>query len=236
MSTFAILAAALSNPPMPTGSDTTATAITSTIFYLLHNPTANTKLTHEILTLFPNLESIRGGPHLSRARYLRACIDEAMRISPGVPGLLPREVQPGGLSIAGQYFPAGTDIGVPHYVIHHNEAYYADSFAYKPERWIIDLENGVSAESVALAQSAFCPFSIGPRGCIGKSLAMKEIMVVVARLLYLYEMRISEGSCLGEGAEGLGEGRRRKGELQMRDLFVGKADGPMVELRRRERA
>lgn len=156
-----------------------------------------------------------------------------MRISPGVPGLLPREVQSGGLSIIGCYFPAGTDIGVPHYVIHHNEAYYPDSFAYKPERWIVDSESGVSAESVALAQSAFCPFSIGPRGCVGKSLAMKEIMVVVARLVYLYEMRISEGSNLGEGAQGLGEGRQRKGEFQMRDLFVAKADGPMVDFRTR---
>ena len=100
-------------------------------------------------------------------------------MSPVVPGLLPREVQPGGLCIAGRYFPAGKDMGVPHYAIHHNEAYYADSFTYNPERWIIDVDGGVSAESVALAQSAFCPFSIGPRGCVGKSLAMKEIMVVV---------------------------------------------------------
>lgn len=154
-------------------------------------------------------------------------------MSPGVPGLLPREVQPGGLSISGQYFPTGTDMGVPHYVIHHNEAYYPDSFAYKPERWIVDSESGISAESVALAQSAFCPFSIGPRGCVGRSLAMKEIMIVVARLVYIYEMRISEGSNLGEGAQGLGEGRRRKGELQLRDLFVAKSDGPMVEFRTR---
>ena len=231
-----MLATTPSDPSTLVGSDTTATAITSTIFYLLHNPDTHTKLTQEILTLFLTLESIRGGPQLSRARYLRACIDEAMRMSPGVPGLLPREVQPGGLCIAGQYFPAGTDIGVPHYAIHHNEAYYADSFLYNPERWIIHVDSGVCAESVALAQSAFCPFSIGPRGCVGKSLAMKEIMVVIARLIYMYEMRLSKGSDLGEGSEGLREGRRRKGELQMRDLFVGKADGPLVEFRRRKGA
>ena len=230
-----MLIVTLPDPNQYAGSDTTATAITSTIFYLLHNPTTHINLTDEVIDLFPTLESIRGGPQLSRARYLRACIDEAMRISPGVPGLLPREVQPGGLSISGTYFPPGTDMGVPHYAIHHNEAYFPDSFAYKPERWIADPENGISAESVALAQSAFCPFSIGPRGCVGRALAMKEIMTVVARLVWLYEMRISEGSSLGEGKEALGEGRRRKGELQMRDLFVGKADGPMVEFRKRER-
>ena len=158
-----------------------------------------------------------------------------MRISPGVPGLLPREVQPGGLSISGVYFPPGTDIGVPHYAIHHNEAYFPDSFAYRPERWIVDYDNGITQDSVALAQSAFCPFSIGPRGCTGKALAMKEIMTVIARLVWLYEMRIMEGSTLGEGTADLGRGRKRKGELQLKDMFVAKADGPMVEFRARMR-
>ena len=130
-----------------------------------------------------------------------------MRISPGVPGLLPHVVQPGGLSISGHYFPAGTDMGVPHYVMRHNEAYYLASFAYKPERLLVDSEKSVSAESFRLAQSAFCPFSIGPCGCTGRSLAMEEIMAVVARLVYLYEMRISEGLTVGGGGHGLGEGR-----------------------------
>ncbi|CAF9939407.1 hypothetical protein IMSHALPRED_001332 [Imshaugia aleurites] len=215
------------------GSDTTATAITSTIFYLLHNPSTLEGLTHQVLSLFPTLESIRGGVLLSQARYLKACVDEAMRMSPGVPGLLPREVQPGGLSISGTHFPPGTDMGVPHYAIHHNEAYYPDSFAYKPERWIADDKAGWSVECVALAQSAFCPFSIGPRGCVGKALAMKEIMIVVARLIWLFEMRISEGTRMGEGSEPLGRGRTRSGEFQMRDMFVGKAEGPLVEFRAR---
>lgn len=158
-----------------------------------------------------------------------------MRISPGVPGLLPREVQPGGLSISGAFIPAGTDIGVPHYAIHHNEAYYPDSWAYKPERWIVDARFGVSEEDVARAQSAFAPFSIGPRGCVGKALAMKEIMIVVGRLVWGYEMRICEGSRVGEGAAGMGWGRERRGELQMRDMFVGKAEGPFVEFKSRGR-
>ena len=124
-------------------------------------------------------------------------------------------------------------MGVPHYAIHHNEAYYPDSFAYKPERWIADDKAGWSVECVALAQSAFCPFSIGPRGCVGKALAMKEIMIVVARLIWLFEMRISEGTRMGEGSEPLGRGRTRSGEFQMRDMFVGKAEGPLVEFRAR---
>ena len=63
---------------------------------------------------------------------------------------------------------------------------------------------------------------------------MKEIMVVVARLIWLFEMRISAGTArVAEGKESLGWGRRRSGELQMRDMFVGKAEGPLVEFRPR---
>ncbi|KAL8880501.1 MAG: hypothetical protein Q9198_002104 [Flavoplaca austrocitrina] len=215
------------------GSDTTATAITSTLFYLLHNPHALAILTRQLHATFPNLESIRAGPLLSESRYLKACIDEAMRISPGVPGLLPREVQAGGIVINDSYVPPGTDIGVPHYAIHHNESYFAQSWEYKPERWITDANTGVTKEDTERARSAFAPFSIGPRGCVGKSLAMKEIMIVVGRLVWGYEMRLVEGSSNKQGGIGQGWGRHRPGELQMRDLFVGKAEGPVVEFRAR---
>ncbi|KAL8843183.1 MAG: hypothetical protein Q9176_002136 [Flavoplaca citrina] len=215
------------------GTDTTATAITSTLFYLLHNPHALAILTRQLHATFPNLESIRAGPLLSESRYLKACIDEAMRISPGVPGLLPREVQAGGIVINDSYVPPGTDIGVPHYAIHHNESYFAQSWEYKPERWITDANTGVTKEDTERARSAFAPFSIGPRGCVGKALAMKEIMIVVGRLVWGYEMRLVEGSSNKQGGIGQGWGRHRPGELQMRDLFVGKAEGPVVEFRAR---
>ena len=156
-----------------------------------------------------------------------------MRISPVVPSLLPREVQSGGIIINGTYIPSGTDIGVPHYAIHHNEGYFTGSWEYKPERWILDPQSGVTTEDVARARSAFAPFSLGPRGCAGKALAMKEIMIVVGRLVWGYEMRLVEGGSKGQGGIGKGWARDRPGELQMRDLFVGKAEGLLVEFRRR---
>ncbi|KAL9619185.1 MAG: hypothetical protein Q9160_006194 [Pyrenula sp. 1 TL-2023] len=215
----------------PVGSDTTATALSSTIFYLLHNPIALARLETEILPRFQDVENIRGGALLSTCRWLRACIDEAMRISPGVPGLLPREVLTGGLVVENTSFPAGTDVGVPHYAIHHNEDYYPDSFAYKPERWIVD--DGTTLTDVERAQSAFCPFSVGPRGCVGKGLAMKELMITIARVVWLYEMRLAPGDHRGEGGQDSRLGRQRAGEFQMRDMFVSKTDGPIVQYRLR---
>jgi cytochrome P450 len=211
----------------------------------MHNPSALARLQAEVHPRFDTLESIRAGATLSTCRWLRACIDEAMRMSPGVPGLLPRQVLANGVTIAGEWFAPGTDLGVPHYAIHHNEELYHDSFSYRPERWIVGCaastsEFGVSgghvtsAEEVAKAESGFCAFSIGQRGCVGKALAMKELMVTIARLVWLYDMRLAPSQeRIGGGAKGAGIGREREYEFQMRDMFVSKTEGPMIQFRRR---
>jgi cytochrome P450 len=221
------------------GSDTTSTAMAATLFYLVRHPAALARVTAEVRSKFSSLEEIHQGVLLNACTYLRACVDEAMRLSPSVGGLLPREVLAGGMTIDGEPIPAGTIVGTPHYTIHHNAAYYPDPFAYRPERWIIhsaEEKNAaeVSEAQVALAQSAFCPFSIGPRGCIGKGLAYLEMGVTLARVLFLYDVRKAVGVAdPGEGQAGAELGREKVGEFQLMDTFTSLKDGPMVEFRRR---
>ncbi|KAK3938977.1 Isotrichodermin C-15 hydroxylase [Diplogelasinospora grovesii] len=220
------------------GSDTTSTAMAATLFYLVRNASALAKATAEVRSKFSNLEEIHQGSQLTSCTYLRACIDEAMRLSPSVGGLLPREVLPGGITVDGEAIPAGTVVGTPHYAIHHNPEYYPRPFAFVPERWIPDAkgETGVvSEDDVARAQSAFCPFSIGPRGCIGKGLAYIEMATTLARVLFLYDIRRAVGvEDPGEGRVGAVWGRHRPSEFQLVDTFTSWKNGPMVEFRRRD--
>ncbi|KAH7322822.1 putative cytochrome P450 monooxygenase [Stachybotrys elegans] len=224
------------------GSDTTSTAMASTVFYLVRTQHALQKAAEEVRSKFSNVEDIVHGPELGTCTYLRACIDEAMRLSPSVGGILPREVLAGGITIDGQTLPAGTVIGTPHYTIHHNEDYFPSAFTYTPERWIAGAVNPLtgrttSEEDVALAQSAFCPFSVGPRGCIGKGMAYAEMMTTLARTLFLYDMRKAVGvEDPGEGRPGLGWGRHRASEFQLVDTFTSAKTGPLVEFRKVERA
>ncbi|RYP07924.1 hypothetical protein DL764_002195 [Monosporascus ibericus] len=229
------------------GSDTTSTAMAATLFYLARHPAALEKASGEIRGKFSDVEEISQGATLNSCTYLRACIDEAMRMSPSVGGIAPREVLPGGATIDGEFVPEGVVVGTPHYTIHHNAAYYPRPFAYIPERWIAgslgkEASSGykegdsavVTEQDVALAQSAFCPFSIGPRGCIGKGLAYVEMMTTLARTLYLYDLRKAEG-CVdpAEGHPAREWGRHRVDEFQLIDQFTSLKDGPMVEFRRR---
>jgi hypothetical protein len=133
--------------------------------------------------------------------------------------------------VDGHYFPAGTDIGVANYAIHHNEKYFSDPFAFLPTRWLLasQYEGGVSAEEVKMANQAYAPFSVGRASCLGQALAYQEMMTVIARLIYLYDMRIQPGSSLGEGSYKLGEGRSRTGEFRTWDRFISHHEGPMVE-------
>lgn len=215
------------------GSDTTSTAMAGTFFYLAHNPSALQTLSKEIRDMFSDVEQIVSGPKLSGCSYLRACIDESMRMTPPVAGALPRKVLPGGIDIDGLYIPAGVDVGVPHYAIHHNPDYYPKPFDYVPERWLSDPTTNPLHDRLTEAHAAFCPFSIGPRGCIGKGLAYVELTVTIARVLYLYDLRLAPGTTLGAGGVDLEVGRTRETEYQIEDRFASMKDGPMLQFRPR---
>ncbi|KJX96635.1 cytochrome P450 monooxygenase like protein [Zymoseptoria brevis] len=215
------------------GSDTTSTAIAATIFYLVHNAEKLEKLTQEVRGAFDDVEEIRFGQKLSSLPYVRACIDEAMRLSPSVGGLLPREVLSGGIQIDGALIPAGTVVGVPSYTVQHNEAYFPRPWEFRPERWIAGSEKGVTTESVARAQSAFIPFSVGPRGCIGKGMAYAEMTTTIARMVWLYDLRLTPGSTLGKGDPKFAYGRQRAAEFQLKDSFTSIKEGPEVQFRAR---
>ncbi|KAJ6086228.1 hypothetical protein N7486_010509 [Penicillium sp. IBT 16267x] len=220
------------------GADTTATSITATLFYLLHNEESYKRAQAEVDNAFggisnEDVETIRIGSALTSCSFLYACINEAMRMSPPVGGILPREALVGGLEVDGgrYYVPAGTDVGVPTYALHHTEEYWPESHKFRPERWL----DGTSAEQIP----AFMPFGAGRTGCVGKYLAYQEMGIIVARLLWLYDMRLESDS---KGVNGKTKrfwesswGRDHMGEFQMHDVFTSTHNGPMVQFRKRQR-
>ncbi|KAL2213169.1 cytochrome P450 [Sarocladium strictum] len=224
-----------SNTLIIAGSDTTATTIASTIFYLTRNPHALETVTKEIRNKFDNVEAIKAGPELNSCSYLRACIDEAMRMTPPVGGALPRVVLNGGIEVLGDKLPAGVIVGCPIYALHHNVNFVDEPFTYRPERWDVDAQ-GSSEASVKALHSVFNPFSVGPRACIGKPMAYMELMLSLGRLIWTYDMQKAPGElgAVGEGRPGMGEGRERAGEFQLEDIFASHVEGPYTQFRMRQ--
>ncbi|KAF9873690.1 hypothetical protein CkaCkLH20_08800 [Colletotrichum karsti] len=131
------------------GSDTSSTTLAATLFYLSGKPKAYAKLCHEIRSTFESDDDIRLGAKLTSCTYLRACIDEALRMSPPVGGALWREIRPGGMTIGSLVLPEGIDVGTGIYSLHHHEDYFESPFNYKPERWLVG-EDGSTKESVEM--------------------------------------------------------------------------------------
>ena len=203
-------------------SDTTSTVLAGMLFYMTRFPLVYERLTAEIRSTFTNTKEIHAGQQLTSCLYLRAFINETMRISPPVTSELNREVMQGGFTVDGHVFKEGTNVGVSMYSLHHNDDIIQDSSVFRPERWILDDKNGVTAESIATVESAFYPFSCGPRACPGKNLAYLEMTITIAKLLYLADVRAIEGSEVGAGRPEMTWGRRNKLQYQ---TYVSKFRG-----------
>lgn len=215
------------------GSDTTAISLSGVFFYLTGDPWRCQKLVDEIRNTFDSPDEIVHGAKLSGCTYLRACVDEGMRLTPSGPSELPREVLKGGIQIMGKYYPEGTIVGTSPWSNSRNQEIYGDPETFRPERWIVDESAGVTKESVARIKSNFHPFSNGPGHCVGKTLAMTEMLIVVARTLHRLDVRRTPGSALGGGSPSLGWGARDSRQMQLQDAYVSLRNGPEVQFRKR---
>lgn len=88
------------------GYDTTATALAGVTYLLATNPHAMKKLAQELRAAFSKDDEI-GILSTQNLPYLKAVIDEALRIYPPGGSGMPREVPEGGDTIFGKYVPAG---------------------------------------------------------------------------------------------------------------------------------
>lgn len=208
------------------GSDTSSSTLAATLFYLGGNPTAYNRACKEIRDKFETAKDIKMGPKLNSCVYLRACIDEALRMSPPVGGALWREVSEGGMTVDSIPLPAGLDVGTGIYSLHHNAEYHRQPFIYTPERWIVG-EGGSTKESVELSRSAFVPFSTGPRACVGKGFAYHEMTLTLANILYKFNYRRADprNALEARPPQWTTEGPGGKDEFLLRDHVTGAKGG-----------
>lgn len=180
------------------GGDTIATLMTVCFFYLSHYSNVYRRVSDEIRGTFTCGEEIKGSSKLNECTYLRAVLDESLRINPPSGTTLWRDVPKDATAlnpviIDGHEIPPGTRVGVNIFTIHHNETYFREPFKFKPERWLPN-ESGLGEEEFKLMRDAFTPFSLGARGCPGKAMAYLKASSVVAKTLWYFNIDpIDEG-------------------------------------------
>lgn len=96
------------------GSDTTAISLSSCLYYLFTNPNKLEKLRDEIETM--TAEGRISDPvtfqEAQNMPYLKAVINESLRLHPAVGTILARVVPKGGMELDGQFFPEGVRISI----------------------------------------------------------------------------------------------------------------------------
>lgn len=170
------------NIMMNAGSVTTAIAITNVMYQLLKNPRCLKKLREEVDTVLDPEEIIAPYDKVKHLPYLRACLDESLRLFPPTSHGLPRETPPEGISILNDYVPGGVSVSISALVAHRDEKAFPKADEYIPERWL-------GEEGKAL-QPYFLAFSAGARSCIGRNISYLEQTKLIATLVHRYDFAL----------------------------------------------
>jgi cytochrome P450 len=129
--------------------------MTNLMFLLIRNPRVLQKLRMEIDSVVPgDFDGAFNYNLVKDLKYLKACIDEAMRRRPPVSMGLSREVPKGGASVAGHYVAEGVSVSVPAFSVHHDPSIFPDPYEFKPERWL-----ETEGEHKKAMMDTFIPFS-----------------------------------------------------------------------------
>ncbi|KAH7161004.1 cytochrome P450 [Dactylonectria macrodidyma] len=172
---------------MSAGSDTTTSALSSTLYFLLSNPKCLQKLQEEVETRISLTEpcDIISYDLVRDLPYLRACIDETMRLRPPLAYPLQRlVVSPEGVMIAGHHVKPGTVVAVSPYTIHRNKTLYPNPDEFNPDRWF----DPAQTENLKRYNIVF---SQGPRQCLGRHIAIVELQILVSSLTRRYDMQLA---------------------------------------------
>ncbi|KAG6008149.1 hypothetical protein E4U21_004906 [Claviceps maximensis] len=168
------------------GYQTTATTLTATFYHILRYPEAYDKLCREIRSSFADESGITG-ESLARLPFLNACVRETLRLLPPANGKTAQRIAPQG-HIAGIHITAGTIVSADLYTIQRSPEYFADASTFRPERWLDGEESADEFKTDHL--TAYRPFLIGSRACIGRHMAQQSIRLIVAGLLWRYDFEL----------------------------------------------
>ncbi|KAF8600071.1 CYP63 cytochrome P450 monooxygenase-like protein [Ceratobasidium sp. AG-I] len=167
------------------GRDTTAATLTFAVYLLATNPEVMAKLRKEIIehvgpSNYPTSDDFR------EMKYLRAVINETLRLFPAVPMNERTAVKSTVFRSGGKafYVPAGSIASYSVLQMHRRKDLWGpDADLFDPERWIDERLKKYLTPNPFI----FLPFNAGPRICLGQQFAYNESSFFLVRLLQRVE-------------------------------------------------
>lgn len=162
------------------GHETTANALTWTLYLLSRAPDWRDKVEREIDERFDPA----GDGALDDLPVTKAVFEEAMRLYPPAAFLSREAIETDVL--AGRRIRAGTVVTVSPFLLHRHRTLWRDPDLFDPSRFM-------GAERETIDRFAYIPFGAGPRVCIGQGFAMSEGVIALAHLIKAFRFDLAEG-------------------------------------------
>jgi cytochrome P450 len=163
------------------GSDTTAAAVSWSAYLLAKHPEHQRALHDEVANL------TAGGSlqveHADALGFAPQVFQESMRLYPPAVAIARQAAEP--VEIGGFEIPRGALVFVIVYSIHHDPQWFPEPANFIPSRFAPERETEIPT-------SAYLPFGIGPRACIGRRFAMMEGPLILAELARQFELELPD--------------------------------------------
>ncbi|KAI9728590.1 MAG: hypothetical protein M1834_007618 [Cirrosporium novae-zelandiae] len=153
-------------------------------YHICANPEIYQRLKAELTEAWPDVD---GPPPpvatLEKLPYLKACIQESLRLSLGTMGRLQRVNHHEVMRYGDWVIPKHTPIGMSHRFIHHNQDLFPNSQKYDPGRWL-------QGEKSKYLEKYLVTFSRGSRQCLAIHMAYAELFLALATVFRRFDMEL----------------------------------------------
>ncbi|KAK4641409.1 hypothetical protein QC761_502130 [Podospora bellae-mahoneyi] len=163
------------------GFTTSASLLSWSLYALVKYPGNQERLLQELVDHGADSEKDWTYDQLHAMKFLDSFIKETQRLHS--PSFQTTRNAKKDLILPGGYFiPEGSVVTTCFPSLHKNPAHWDNPLKFDPDRW---LEQGFAAQ--AARKGLYTPFAAGKRGCVGFNLALAEVKMVLAELVYNYK-------------------------------------------------
>ena len=169
------------------GHETTANALTWTIYLLALHPKIESKIVDEIISLTgsDDIDNRLITPDdVSKLKYTEMVLMESMRLYPPSWAIGRQAIE--NYNLANKYvIPSGSVLIISQYLVHHDSRYFSQPDQFYPERWTPEFR-------ASIPRFSYFPFGGGSRSCIGEPLAWMEGIIVLATIIKKWKITLEE--------------------------------------------
>jgi len=179
-------AAFLAGSLIEAGSETTSAAINSALLHLSAYPAVRAKAHAELDRVVGSSRSPTFDDE-EKLPYIRALVKETMRIRP-VTNIGTPHYTTAPIVYKNTYIPANSIVAIQQYPIHYDPSRFPEPNKFNPDRYLAHPEKSGHYAAGAASERDHWNFGAGRRICSGLHLAENSMFIVLAKLLWAFDI------------------------------------------------